>query len=310
LSKLKQELCIVHLVRAQNGIEPLRQFLESYRANPGGVKHDLLIVLKGFSGPDSIMEYTRLLKSVDHSVINISDEGVDITAYFFVVKQYAKDYKYFCFLNSHSVLLDKDWLKKLYENISKPGIGLVGATGSWESNSSNVYASFRRKVRTLIGIKDRTSSIGMGVRTHLPVDNSFSKAVFGLVRSVWINFQFLIYFKPFPNQHIRTNAFMISGIQMISLEKKKQTVKSKMDAYRFESGKDSLTRRILEKGLKVIVVGKNGIGYEKEKWLDSNTFRASKQENLLVGDNQSRDYQSAPNERQSYLRSITWGKSA
>lgn len=41
----------------------------------------------------------------------------------------------------------------------------------------------------------------------------------------------------------------------------------------------------------MIVVGKDGEGYDKKEWRKSRTFRQSEQENLLVADNQTRDYQ-------------------
>jgi hypothetical protein len=34
------EVCVVHLVRACNGIEPLKRFLTSYTQHPAGMKHD------------------------------------------------------------------------------------------------------------------------------------------------------------------------------------------------------------------------------------------------------------------------------
>ena len=86
------------------------------------------------------------------------------------------------------------------------------------------------------------------------------------------------------------------------------TIRNKMDAYRFESGKNGLTKQILRKGKKVIVVGRNGIGYEKEAWNVSKTFRQSGQENLMVADNQTRDYQGGSPERRGYLSTITWGE--
>ena len=49
-----KELCLVHLARACNGIEPFRRFLDSYRDNPGGIDHDLLVVFKGFERQEEI----------------------------------------------------------------------------------------------------------------------------------------------------------------------------------------------------------------------------------------------------------------
>ena len=35
------EICVIHLVRASNGIEPLKRFLTSYRSHTTGLEHDL-----------------------------------------------------------------------------------------------------------------------------------------------------------------------------------------------------------------------------------------------------------------------------
>ena len=60
-----------------------------------------------------------------------------------------------------------------------------------------------------------------------------------------------------------------------------------MDAYRFECGKDGLTRQILRQGLDVLIVGRDGNAYRVEDWCRSNILFQGEQENLLVADNQT-----------------------
>ena len=79
-------------------------------------------------------------------------------------------------------------------------------------------------------------------------------------------------------------------------------------SYKFESGKNSLTSQIINKDKKVIVVGKDGIGYDKEHWDSSNTFWISEQENLLISDNQTRAYVNGDSEKKSYFSRIAWGR--
>jgi hypothetical protein len=57
----------------------------------------------------------------------VEDEEFDIQPYFAAAKTF--DYDYFCFLNSFSVLLDEDWLLKLYRHIVREGVGVVSAQG-------------------------------------------------------------------------------------------------------------------------------------------------------------------------------------
>ncbi len=297
-----KELCVAHLVRAQNGIEPFRDFLESYRQNPGGVEHDLLIVFKGFDHPQDIEEYCALLTPFRYLTLEISDEGFDITAYFAVVEHYSDKYKYFCFLNSYSVIQDREWLRKLYENISRSGVGLVGATGSWHSHNATVRARYRSIVAAVFRRHNKGLS---NIENRPPKKNHFWKSIFSKIRAVRRSFTYMIHFDPFPNFLIRTNVFMISGELMKSLEC--PVIQTKMDAYKFESGKRGLTIQILNKGSRVIVVGKDGVGYEKEAWHKSKTLWQYDQENLLVTDNQTRDYQDGTAERRRFLSLLSWG---
>ncbi|MGB8517953.1 MAG: hypothetical protein WCD45_08695, partial [Gallionella sp.] len=124
-------ICVVHLVRKKNGILPFRNFLDSYLKNPAGVEHDLLILYKGFSRKGDIDPYEKLLKNVPHSCLMVADFGFDLRPYFVAAKKHNSEY--FCFLNSFSVILDKDWLLKVYRHINQPGVGLAGATASWGS---------------------------------------------------------------------------------------------------------------------------------------------------------------------------------
>lgn len=304
-----KELCVVHLVRASNDLNSFRIFLESYCTHPGGVEHDLLIVFKGFDKQHYLKRYKALLSTVEYKTLHVSDHGYDITAYLSAVDHYVDRYRYFCFLNSHSVIQDAHWLRKLHDGISSPEVGLAGATGSWNSNFAaarswlnDAYKEILQLPRSQFGtIAASDSSI-----TTRPIKNNFlSVKVPRFFRNVWNNVRLLVYFSPFPNYHVRTNTFIISGKLMRSI--KFPLIRSKMDAYRYESGKNGLTLQLLNMGKKVVVVGKDGIAYEKEDWHKSKTFWCSNQENLLVADNQTRDYQEGTPARRSYLASIAWG---
>lgn len=299
-----KELCVVHLVRAHNGIEPFKRFLESYQSNPGGIEHDLLLVFKGFSSVESKLEYLNLLVPYRYCMLDVEDIGFDIAAYFSTIERYAGKYHYFCFLNSYSVILDHDWLNKLYQYISKAGVGLVGASGSWNSNCSNAFSWFQRGAAVVLGLQRKKKRVTTKVSENSNPNNTWEKIQY-IGRAVTTNIQLLLYFNPFPNYHIRTNAFMIAGTLMKSLDC--PILNSKMGAYRFESGKGSITNQIIRRGLRVIVVGKNGVGYEKEQWHESGTFWQSDQENLLVADNQTLEYQLGSLEKRHFLTSISWG---
>lgn len=289
-----KEICVVHLVRAQNGTEPFVRFLKSYRQNPGGIEHDLLIVFKGFNNPNELSEYELLLENFKYLSFKVTDEGFDFTVYFAVVNRYSEQYQYFCFLNSYSVIQDNSWLEKLHRHVSPPNVGLVGATGSWQSHRG--------------GTPSWRLPYAIFVRSFRHDKNSFCcKRLLAAFYKSWRQLPFFMSFDLFPNYHVRTNAFMISSELMKTI--KCPLMQSKFDAYRMESGKLGFTRQVLASGNRVLVVGKDGVGYEKELWHKSNTFWQSNQENLLVADNQTRNYMDGDQETRQYLLSKAWGVS-
>lgn len=286
-----KDICVVYLVRAQNSIEPFMRFLESYQLNPGDIAHDFLLIFKGFEHSSDKDAYFKLLAPFQYLSFDVPDIGFDITAYFSVARHYVGRYQYFCFLNSFSVIQCSDWLSKLYKYISLPQVGLVGATGSWQSHNAWGQIIKARKMRVSCFPVFEKVSILNHINNRL--------------RAIWRNFYLLVFFSPFPNYHVRTNAFMLSSELMNNLVL--PTIKTKIDAYKFESGRKGLTQQILNMGKEVLVVGKDGIGYDMKLWGQSNTFWQANQENLLIADNQTGCYQNGTLEQRRYLSFRAWG---
>jgi len=116
-------------------------------------------------------------------------------------------------------------------------------------------------------------------------------------------------FQAFPNIHIRSTAFMIDRALFCNITKDLR-IATKLDAYLFESGPTSLTRQVLARGKNILVVGRNGRGYSPPFWPVSGTFRQGMQKNLLISDNQTRNYLAMTcNEKREFVNS-TWGKLA
>ncbi len=112
-------------------------------------------------------------------------------------------------------------------------------------------------------------------------------------------------YDPFPNPHIRTNAFMMSREMMSSV--KHGLFMTKSSVHRFESGKSGLTKQIVQRGLKALVVGKDGKEYDIDEWPVSRTFWQDDQSNLLVADNQTRRYARSDERGKRMLTSSAWG---
>jgi hypothetical protein len=270
---------VVHLARAKNGIKPFEDFLRSYRLHPAGISHDFIIIYKGFDTPSDAAEWERLATDIPHRTIQVSDEGFDLRAYRIAAEQLPNEFVYF--LNSFSKILADDWLKKTFALMNHPGIGIVGATGSWESMLTNALSHFNQIPRS-----------------------SILERLKGFIRLKGCE----LFFDPFPNPHIRTNAFLMR--REILLRVWPKHFRTKRGAYLFENGRNSLTHRLKRMGLETLVVGKDGSGYQPTEWNRSNTFRSINVENLFVEDNQTRLFQNADAQIRLDLAEAAWGQTS
>jgi hypothetical protein len=268
------DICVVHLVRAKNGVEPFVRFLASYRENPGGAEHELALVFKGFAGERGLGAHLDLLGGIPHRKLLVPDAGFDIGAYFRAASEF--EHEHFCFLNSFSRPLDPGWLEKMARHVRRPGVGLVGATGSWESLSTSAARAGPGRVPVLGRMRQRLSAARLAKL-----------------------------FAPFPNPHVRSNAFVVARRTMLGLSR--GVLRRKAQAHQFESGLTGMSRQVLGMGLEILLVGRDGNAYAKDDWPRSRTFRQGGQENLLVADNQTAAYESAGREERAMLGRLAWG---
>jgi hypothetical protein len=285
---------VVHLVWAPLGTEPLAEFLASYRRFPAGVEHRLAIIYNGFRSGQEREPFRRLLGGIDHDEVETPVPMQDIPAYFQAAREV--DGEFLCFLNSYSQPLAEGWLARLYDVARAPGVGVAGATGSWESRYANLCRDCAPGHRFLLHVggswvrrRERA-----GIRRYLAQRRELRRA-----RAA---------FAPFPNPHLRSNAFMLRREVMLRL--RCGPIRSKLDALAFESGRDSMTRQIQAMGLGVRVVGADGVAYAPEEWARSCTFRMCAQKNLLVSDNRTREYLALSAQGRAAARRLTWGAEA
>lgn len=280
---------LVHLVWAPLGPEPLRAFLRSYHAHPPTIEHELAIVLNGAPPPDTGEARPRgasevqphnadtagsrdallaELTGTEHRLIELDHPVPDLAAYGRAAR--ALPHLRLCFLNSYSVVLADGWLAVLARALSEPNVGLVGATASWESQS--------RWIR--------------GRARHWP----YQLALLRRARRDYPRF---------PNPHIRTTAFMIERdiVRAMNLD----AAHDKRSTYLLESGRRSITRQVLERGLRAVVTGRDGVVYGVKDWAAARTYRSGEQDNLLVADRRTRDWQAASPRLRRRLSRDAWG---
>jgi hypothetical protein len=112
----------------------------------------------------------------------------------------------------------------------------------------------------------------------------------------------------FPNGHIRTNAFMMERNCFLALDPGDMSSLESGNA--FEAGPQSLTRQLDARGLKPIVVDREGRRFQVEEWPRSLTFRSGGQEALAVSDFRTFDYAAGSPGKRRWLAELAWGDAA
>jgi hypothetical protein len=256
------DICVVHLAWADAGPAALEQFVSSYVEHSAGAHHRLVIAWNGYRDPSALAAARRICSAVEHEAFEVRSRERDLTVYRLAAKRVSA--ASMCFLNSYSTVLEDGWLAAFAHNLARPGVGLVGATGSYESPLSGS----RPPVRLLRAGR----------------------------------------YPPFPNPHLRTNAFMLERALMLELRWPRVT--TKRATWALESGTGGVTRQIEARGLAALVVGRDGQGYPRERWRESRTFRSDEQQNLLVADNRTRQYAEAGPPLRRKLSRLAWGECA
>jgi hypothetical protein len=209
------------------------------------------------------------LHGTQHRLIVLGRSVPDLAAYGLAAQELS--HPRLCFLNSYSVILDDGWLAKLARALDEPNVGLAGATASWESQAVWIRGKARYWPYQLARLRR--------ARRDYP---------------------------HFPNPHIRTTAFIVERDLVLTL--KLEDARDKRSTYLLESGRHSITRQTLQRGLRAVVVGRDGRTYGIKNWAASRTYRSGGQDNLLVADRRTRDWQAASPRLRRRLSRDAWGE--
>jgi len=311
-------IAVVHLVWGPFGPGALRGFLDSYRRHPPGCDHELVVL---FNGVDrgQLDELRGELNGVEHTAFELPQPVQDLAAYAWAAEHLS--HERLCFLNSHCRALAGDWLAKLDSALDEPRVGLAGATGSW--------ASFRSAVLNGLGLPNPYQHVReppRALRRELwcEIERELEQAepsraaagprdprqhrLLNRVKSARELPEHLLLFPGFPAHHLRTNAFIAERATFTSLSTPRLT--RKMDALVLESGRRSYTRQIHARGLRTLVVARDGRTFDHPQWPASRTFWQARQEGLLMADNRTAVYDSGGLERRTLLSARAWGSLA
>lgn len=299
--------CVIHLVRAANGIESLHEFAVALRAHPPGAPHELVIALKGFASRAEAAPYIAEVADLTPTIELFPDTGLDLGLLFAAAERLRRNR--YCFINSHTRPAVGGWLAKLDAALAAPEVGIVGATGSWLSSHSwlaysmglpsfyrGVLPPIARARRLLLEIDLEQLRIQRRSRAH---------AARTRLRLLSQMPEELLAFPPFPNPHLRNTMLMFSHELLRGL--RLSTVRNKQSTYAMESGPLNLVRQVTALGLGALVVDSAGVAYPPAEWYRSGTYWQGEQERLLAVDNRTRSYQVGSPERRRLLAALSWG---
>lgn len=312
-------LQVVYLLWAPLGEAVVRRFADSYRANPAGVPHQLVVVCNGFSGRDDsrLTAARRVLDGIEHTTISIDPPVLDIAAYRIAAERLAP--ARCCFLNSFSTILAPGWLAHLGGALDATDVGLVGASGSWGSMRSFVrfqfglggpysraFADRRTTTRILASIAQRNLSSQSPAGSLVPKLRTLQAIV--TLQTVRSSVAQTRGFRTFPAPHVRSTGFMIDSETIAQLDL--GSLGTKMETYRIESGAASITRQVQRLGMRTLVVDRDGRQFEPGEWPSSHTFWQGRQEKLMLADKQTEHYEVVDAAGRAVLSGFAWGELA
>jgi hypothetical protein len=197
-------------------------------------------------------------------------------------------------------------------------VGVAAATGSYESHTSWVpfYASLKRHCLSPAYIGDAATEYyfgfvlnglrhlrpGQGKRVALArMRLQFVDAFKSPARRWFLQSRF----PPFPNPHIRSNAFFMKRERFLATSI--GPLRSKWHAWAYESGRIGLTAQLRRQGLEAVLVTRQGEGFGVADWCQSGTYRMGTQPNLLISDNQTRIFLDLAPGHQVTSARMAWG---
>lgn len=261
---------LVHLAWGPLGLAPLHAFLNLHASTDAGTDHELLVVLNGFTA-EGRADADVLARDSGAAVWGTPAPCQDLDAYRAAAGAHPAGA--YVFANSYARPLADRWVGKLVDAAGSRGV--AGATGSFETQRLP-YVPDRHSRSLPAWAAEIAQRAGPATRTRLR-------------------------FPPFPNAHLRTNAFAMSAGTLDALAWPPAT--TKQDALALEGGRRGLSAQAGRR----VLVDVEGDAVAPEAWPTSRIFRSGEQERLLVADNRTDQYANADAAERAILRRLAWG---
>mgnify|MGYP001341421993 CR=1 FL=1 len=268
---ISSKILVCYLFTKFDSTEDFKNFLKNYNAFKIGKEHSLIICCKLLDDVKKNFITNILIESnIKFELFDdpSNNNDFDFGSYYRIAKKYSNCLIFY--LNASSKPMVNNWLNiivKEYEENS-----LIGTTASNESHFSNIKLKKNYKIFSFI----------------------FKKL---------LN---LIFFKSFPNPHIRTTGFLLNAKDYINFYKNKKC-QNKYDSWKIESGRDSLTNFFLKKKLPVKLVNSDGKSFKVNKWAYSNTYCYLEKSKLIISDKHTRKYEILSNNEKKLYQKNVWG---
>ena len=269
---INNKIVVCYLFSKFDDLSDIFEFIKNYKSFNSGYNHSLLICLKLINEikKKTIIEILNKNKVNCELFIDLStNNDFDFGSYYRVSQKFNNHLIFY--LNASSKPIVDNWLKLIvnqYESNS-----LVGTTGSFESHLSSIKLKKFYKIFSYI----------------------FKKVYYSL------------FFKNFPNPHIRTTGFLINSNDYIEFYKGK-IIKNKFDAWKIESGRFSLTNYFLKKNFPVKLINSEGNAFTIKNWSNSNTFCYTENSRLIISDKHTRKYDVLDEKDKLISQINVWGK--
>lgn len=276
LKTTERGVAVLYVARGgSGGLANTKTFMRAYAQFQPGCRHRLYLLAKNWASRTERRALDALADGAGAAVCDLPDDGFDWGAYFRALALVEEPW--LCLLNSHSKPLVNGWLQRLRVAAETPGVGMAGASGSWES----FHGAPGKLESPLRRLKRRLNKV--------------------------IAARLLAAYDPFPNPHLRTTGLVIAKPLFADFAGRRAIPRNKDDAHRLESGRAGLSAFVRSQGLELVVAGADGQVYGIEQWPLSRTFRAGYQENLLIADNRTTQFATAKPSQRRRLASLAWG---
>ena len=267
---LNEKILVCYLITKFDNKKNLSIFIKNYLNFDSGHPHDLLICFK-LLDEDQIRIFKKALINIKYIeyIDKYNKNDFDLGSYSRVASDYST--RFIFFLNSYSYPICDKWLNKITKN--------------YEENSILATSASYGSLLSLIKLKKIYKFL-----------NYYLKLI-----------KYKKIFNPFPNPHIRTTGFLIKANDYINFMNNK-LIKTKEDAWKIESGKNSLTNYFKKLNFNIFVINSDGKRFSENEWKLSKTYNYLDQNKSIISDKHIRKYFLLNKTKKIKFQINTWGE--